>query len=252
MRIKAGPLAAVVLAVAAVGIVVGGLDLGEDPPGASPPWRSAVPTSGESPALDWPTPSAAQIAADLARAGIVAARPRVGGYDRSCSPGHGCVFGPSWSDDTSAPGGHNGCGTRDDVLTAQLRDVGFRPGSRCVVVSGELADPFTGALIPFSKADAGQVQVDHIYPLAAAWDIGAWAWSSDTRAVFANDLETELLAVSGPANQEKGDRTPGEWLPPNAGFRCQYVTLFLRVALRYRLPITVRDQDAIRGVAAGC
>src|SRR5664280_3577045 len=53
----------------------------------------------------------------------VRARTKVAGYDRSCSLGHGCVFGPAWSDDTTAAGGHNGCDTRNDVLAGQLQDV---------------------------------------------------------------------------------------------------------------------------------
>ncbi|HET7724940.1 MAG TPA: hypothetical protein VFK68_09895, partial [Propionibacteriaceae bacterium] len=58
------------------------------------------------------TPSTPQERDDAVRAMArlesvtVRARTKVAGYDRSCSPGHGCVFGPAWSDDTSAPGGH--------------------------------------------------------------------------------------------------------------------------------------------------
>lgn len=37
---------------------------------------------------------------------------KVEGYDRSCKKGHGCVFGPAWTDDSTAPGSHNGCDTR--------------------------------------------------------------------------------------------------------------------------------------------
>ena len=47
-----------------------------------------------------------------------------------------CVFGPAWSDDQDAPGGHDGCDTRNNVLAQDLSDVVFKPGTRdCVVLS---------------------------------------------------------------------------------------------------------------------
>ena len=94
------------------------------------------------------------------------------GYDRSCSPGHGCVFRPSWSDVTTAAGGHNGCDTRNDVLAGQLQDVD-KGTSRCVVQAGILDDSYSGARIEFRKAKADEVQIDHVVPLAYAWDMGA-------------------------------------------------------------------------------
>ncbi|WP_280203843.1 ATP-binding domain-containing protein, partial [Nocardia farcinica] len=34
-------------------------------------------------------------------------------------------------------------------------------------------------LLEFRKADARDVQIDHVYPLAAAWDLGAAGWSPE-------------------------------------------------------------------------
>ena len=60
------------------------------------------------------------------------------------------AFGDSWTDDNPAPGGHNGCDTRNDVLTAQLAAVQYRGTSKCVVIAGTLlADPYTGRRIEF-------------------------------------------------------------------------------------------------------
>lgn len=193
-----------------------------------------------------------EILANLARISIVPVRSRVGSYDRSCSPGRGCVFGPAWTDDQDAPGGHNGCGTRDDVLASQLKNPVRRPGSRCVIVAGTLDDPYTGRPVQFAKADAAQVQVDHLIPLAAAWDLGAWEWSYERRVEFANDVEDELIAVEGKVNQEKGDRTPGEWLPPNEAFHCEYVRRYVRVTAKYDLSITAVDAGVIRRIAGAC
>ena len=203
------------------------------------------------------TPSTPQEREDAARAlGLldsvtVRTRTKVAGYDRSCAPGRGCVFGPAWSDDTSAPGGHNGCDTRNDVLAAQLSHVD-KGSSRCVVQSGTLADPYSGTTITFRKAQADAVEIDHVVPLAYAWDMGAAGWTLDQRMVFANDEAVELLAVGKDANQAKGDQGPGSWEPSNVPYRCRYAIRWVDVVSSYGLALTRSDRDTLRGTLRSC
>lgn len=209
------------------------------------PLRADMPAPG--------SPDRAAIEALLAAADRIPARVHSDGYERGCGAGEGCVFGPAWSDDTSAEGGHNGCDTRNDVLARSLEQVEFRPGTHdCVVVKGVLADPYSGQRLPFEKRHAGAVQIDHVIPLAAAWDLGAHAWPLELRQRFANDIAVNLLAVNGPDNQRKSDATPGGWLPANAAYRCFYAGKYLTAAIAYRLPITDADADALGAVAARC
>jgi hypothetical protein len=171
-------------------------------------------------------------------------RPNPDGYDRDCGPGDGCVFGRAWTDVD-----HNGCDTRSDILGKQLTEIVFKPGTRqCQVKSGTLRDPYTGALLHYP---GDSVQIDHIYPLALAWDMGAASWDPERRTGFAND-PANLLAVDGPTNMSKGDSSPAEWAPINPTFRCDYVKRFLTVAVGYGLPITKADADSIRHTATKC
>ena len=89
------------------------------------------------------------------------------GYERDCGPGEACVFGPSWSDDVTVEGGHNGCDTRNDVLDRDLSagQVGgtavpkrFREPGQCVGVEGVLNDPYTGRAIHFTKEHPAAAQ----------------------------------------------------------------------------------------------
>ena len=59
-------------------------------------------------------------------------------------------------------------------------------------------------------------------------------------------IEANLLAADGSANASKGDRSPGEWMPINKDFRCDYVHRFLVAALKYDLPLPADDVDAMR------
>ena len=66
------------------------------------------------------------------------------------------------------------------------------------------------------------------------------------RVRFAND-PANLLAVSGQANQDKGDQGPVAWMPPNHAFWCQYAMQFIAVARGYELPL----DEVGPGTAAG-
>ncbi|MFE3291413.1 HNH endonuclease family protein [Rhodococcus sp. NPDC059234] len=199
------------------------------------------------------SPTRAQLDSLLRTVRVIDARTKAGGYERGCGSGQACVFGPAWSDDQDGPGGHDGCDTRNNVLARDLTDVRFKPGTRdCVVVAGTLSDPYSGRTLTFSRSDAKAVQIDHVIPLAAAWDLGAARWPPDRRRIFANDVTFNLLAVDGPDNQAKGDSTPAAWLPPNPAYHCFYAGKYLTAATRYGLPITAADRDALARIAESC
>jgi Protein of unknown function (DUF1524) len=152
-------------------------------------------------------------------------------------------FGQRWADTD-----HNGCDTRNDILGRDLDDVTKR--GRCVVVGGRLDDPYTGRNMTFIKAEAAQVQIDHIYPLALSWRMGAADWSEDRRTDFANDRDN-LLAVWGRPNGQKGDSGPAEWRPRRA-YQCTYAIKFVDVAAEYDLSITGADHDALEVMLDRC
>jgi hypothetical protein len=184
----------------------------------------------------------------LADVAMIPVRVRSHDYRRA-------AFGEAWTDDTSAPGGHNGCDTRNDILNRDLVDKTFTAISRCptAVATGVLHDPYTNDVISFTRGNqiGAAVQIDHIVPLALAWDLGARNWPDDLRVRFAND-PANLLAVQGRANQDKGDDEPADWMPPNHAFWCQYSVQFSAVLRGYALPVDERSAGVLRDAAATC
>lgn len=184
----------------------------------------------------------------LAGITVVQARAHRHDYRRS-------VFGDAWDDDNDAPGGHNGCDTRNDILNRDLVDITHVSTKRCAeaVASGILHDPYTNATVAFTRgAKIGEaVQIDHIVPLAYAWDMGASAWPYRQRLRFAND-PANLLAVAGKGNQDKGDAGPGQWMPPNKSFACQYAVAYIAVLRGYALRLDQPSADVLRAAAATC
>jgi len=184
----------------------------------------------------------------LAGVSVVPGRIRGNDYRRA-------AFGRAWDDDTSAPGGRNGCDTRNDILGRDLVDIATVVTKRCAraVASGTLRDPYTNATVSFVRGNrvGASVQIDHIVPLAFAWDMGARDWPDSLRARFAND-PANLLAVAGQANQDKGDLPPGQWMPPNTAFWCQYAVAFIEVLRGYRLPVDKASAEQLREAAGSC
>jgi hypothetical protein len=168
---------------------------------------------------------------------------------------HRTAYGDAWDDDNDAPGGHNGCDTRDDILDRDLVDKTYVSIKRCpnAVATGILHDPYTNTVIAFQRgAKVGEaVQIDHIVPLAYAWDMGASGWPEPLRLRFAND-PANLLAVQGQANQDKGDLPPAQWMPPNTAFACQYAIQFIAVLRGYALPVDEPSAGVLRQAAGTC
>jgi hypothetical protein len=160
-------------------------------------------------------------------------------------------FGPAWYDVDL-----NDCDTRNDILARDLTKVVFKHGPTCkaaTVATGTLADPYTGTTIKYvqGKKTSSAVQIDHVVALAAAWHTGAKQWSADLRLFYAND-PLVLLAVDGPANQEKSDGDAAEWLAPNAKHDGRYVAKQIAIKTKYSLWVTQPERMAMSAVLQDC
>jgi hypothetical protein len=176
-------------------------------------------------------------AADALAALAVKGRAPKTGYART-------QFGDGWKES-------GGCDTRNVILHRDLTNVIIN--DKCQVTSGTLDDPYTGKTIQFKRgADtSADVQIDHVVALGDAWQKGAQQLTAAEREQLAND-PLELLAVDGPANQQKSDGDAATWLPPNKAFRCQYVSRQIAVKKKYRLWVTKAEKDAMSGVLSAC
>lgn len=209
--------------------------------GTSAPPR---PTTATAPATSPSAPSSGVPAwirtarVELARLPVRAAATMLG-YRRS-------RFGPTWADVND-----NGCDTRNDILRRDLVNIVLRRGSRCVVLSGILHDPYTGRTIRFVRGVGTSlaVQIDHVVALADAWRTGAARWTASKRLRYAND-PLVLLAVDGPSNGAKGDRDASQWLPPRRAFGCRYVARQITIKTKYGLWVTSPEDRAMARVLA--
>ncbi|KXU16918.1 HNH endonuclease family protein [Corynebacterium simulans] len=114
--------------------------------------------------------------------------------------------------------------TKDNVRDAQATAYG-------------LYDPYSG------KHNPASVEVDHVFPLSAAWDMGAYRWDRQRKTAFAND-PLNLVATAKDLNQDKSDSLPSEWLPP--ANRCDYSRRLAAVARKYDLLLPAADVRVMR------
>ena len=171
-----------------------------------------------------------------------AAQARTPHYDRA-------EFGERWADVD-----RNGCDTRNDILSRDLEQVRYRPGTGgCVVQEGVLQDPYTGETIYFERGPetSEAVQIDHVVALSDAWHSGAYEWSAAEREEFAND-PLNLLAVDGPANQDKGSLAADGWLPEEESYHCEFVARQIAVKSKWGLAVTDSERQTLAEVLVGC
>jgi hypothetical protein len=168
---------------------------------------------------------------------LVTRAERRTGYDRSKFV--------HWIDDDG-----DGCDTRYEVLIAEAtrRPTVSQPG--CRLTGGRWRSRYDGV----TTTDPSGFDVDHLVPLAEAWDSGARRWNGGTRRRFANDLGyfASLVAVTASSNRSKGDREPHDWLPPNASFRCTYLAQWVAVKWRWRLRVDTVERAFLRAQLVSC
>lgn len=144
----------------------------------------------------------------------------------------------------------DGCGTRREVLIAEAVTAPA-VGSGCGLSGGSWYSPYDGG----TEAGTGRgFDIDHMVPLAEAWDSGAADWGPARREDFANDLgyPDSLVAVSAGSNRSKGDRDPAQWQPPDAAARCWCASAWVQVKTRWGLSADQREAAALRDALTGC
>ncbi|WTO32919.1 HNH endonuclease family protein [Streptomyces achromogenes] len=143
----------------------------------------------------------------------------------------------------------DGCNTRAEVLKAEAV-TGPEQGPNCRLSGGRWYSPYDDRYITGPSG----LDIDHLVPLAEAWDSGASAWSPAERQAYANDLGDgrALIAVSAASNRSKADQDPTTWLPSATGSRCQYVTDWVADKTRWGLSIDTGEEAALSQVLTHC
>lgn len=140
---------------------------------------------------------------------------------------------------------------RQEVLVAEsLTPVEFNTADECRVLSGSWIGPYTGT----SVDDPGELDVDHMVPLANAHRSGGWAWDRERKAEYANSLDYDdhLIATTSAANRAKGSDGPEDWRPPAESYWCEYAIDWITIKNAWGLTATAREAEALSGMLQTC
>ncbi|MGW0578016.1 HNH endonuclease family protein [Streptomyces sp. NPDC002920] len=142
----------------------------------------------------------------------------------------------------------NGCNTRKETILAEAVNTP-EMGPGCSLTGGSWFSPYDAVTVD----DAASLDVDHMVPLAEAWDSGASAWTAAERQAYANDLgdPRSLIAVTARSNRQKADKDPADWLPVES-YLCTYVTDWATVKTRWGLSADSREKDTLTRLASSC
>ncbi|MGW7354891.1 HNH endonuclease family protein [Streptomyces sp. NPDC054784] len=193
---------------------------------------TATLTGGSAQAAPPAPPSAAEAKTMLA--GLTeSTEGSMDGYDREKFP--------HWSDQGDS------CDTREAVLKRDGE--GVETGSDCKATSGSWYSEYDGE----TWTATGDVDIDHVVPLAEAWRSGAADWTDAQREGLANDLDiSQLIAVTDNVNQSKGDQDPADWLPPKADYHCTYASMWVWVKDTYAMTVDADEKAKLDEILNGC
>ncbi|MGW5134196.1 HNH endonuclease family protein [Streptomyces sp. NPDC004135] len=143
----------------------------------------------------------------------------------------------------------DGCHTRAEVL---LHEAVEAPavGANCRLEGGRWFSYYDAVTVTGPSG----LDIDHMVPLAEAWDSGASAWSAQRREAYANDQgqEASLAAVTARSNRSKADQDPAQWLPPAAEAHCRYAAEWVATKLRWSLTADEPEIAALRDLGDKC
>ena len=143
----------------------------------------------------------------------------------------------------------DGCDTRREVLINYSQDKNklvLDPNRTCWVVSGLWYSRYDGELVQAPSS----LDIDHLVPLAEAWDSGAHAWNAQKREEFAND-EGALVAVTARSNRAKGASDPPNWMPSDEEFTCPYAAAWVATKAKWNLSVDQTESDFLRQLLSG-
>jgi hypothetical protein len=138
--------------------------------------------------------------------------------------------------------------TRHELLIkTSTKPVFFKSVQQCQVLAGQWYDPYSNTTFTVSK----DLDLDHIVPLKFAHGHGANKWSRARKALFANDTDNLILAQAS-LNRQKGAKGINDWLPPNHPYRCQYISHFNRIMIKYDLAYIPSEQRIVNRLVKAC
>ena len=161
------------------------------------------------------------------------------GYDREDFPHWSDAQENGWRVSDSA------CDVREAALIRDGEDVSV--GEGCDIASGRWLDPYTTQ----TYTDPLDIDIDHLVPLANAYRSGASNWDEAERERYDNDPDN-LLSVEDNANQEKGDKGPEAWKPPNRAIWCSYARRWIGVKSGYDLTVNPQEKAALKLMLSAC
>ncbi|MEU0413575.1 HNH endonuclease family protein [Streptomyces griseorubiginosus] len=142
----------------------------------------------------------------------------------------------------------DGCNTRAEVLLAEASEAPT-VSAGCKLTDGEWLSYYDEQEV----SDPAKLDIDHMVPLAEAWDSGASAWSAARREAYANDQDAaaSLVAVTARTNRQKADQDPSTWMPPAPTATCRYLAEWTATKLRWGLSADQSEIDTLNVYAGG-
>jgi 5-methylcytosine-specific restriction endonuclease McrA len=145
------------------------------------------------------------------------------------------------------------CTIRAQILESTSL-VPVQKNQNCTVTYGKWYDEYSGNTYegnPFGGDGIdNDIEIDHIVPLHYVNNHGGAQWSDSKKRRYGSSIEgmhnNLYIAVSKKTNNDKGDKGPTKWMPPNQSYKCQYLTKWHDIVLDWQISLDPDDYDYIK------
>ena len=163
-------------------------------------------------------------------------------------------FGHGWDDDD-----RDGQNARAEVLIDRHRPgpdkaaLAFATSRERRVVGGRWMCRFSGDWV----TDGTALDIDHLVPLAEAWESGAHAWAKARRVRYSNGRSLVpwkrpwLIPVTASLNRSKGAKRPDQWLPPHSKYHPIYAADWVEAKRHWGLSVLPSEAAVLRRLLEG-
>jgi len=131
------------------------------------------------------------------------------------------------------------------------RKLTFNDDSECKAKFGHWEDMFRRRRF-LSKSR--QAQVTHTVSLRNAHNSGGHKWSSEQKTLYVNHLEDRHhhIVVGFQENLQRGGKHPGEYMPKNHMYKCEYLGAWIKIKKDWKLCMKEDEKEAILKLADQC
>lgn len=118
----------------------------------------------------------------------------------------------------------------------------------CKITAGKWIDPYTGDTIKAVE----DMDVDQVVSVKTASRQASKELTKEDKVRFANDVDSNLLAVSKKGKEKRNGASIAKYTPKNKEYKCTFTKTYVLTSSKYGIGASEKDKKVIDKIMADC